>query len=68
MKKNAIPPTKSFMTPLEMQVRVKAIREELENRHKTGIAKMASADGTAVSTEDLQNELFSLIYRLSKIE
>ena len=64
MKKTAVTP----MTPLEMQIRVKAIREELEGRHKTGIAKMATADGTAVSTEDLQNEMFSLIYRLSKVE
>ena len=58
---------KTSMTPLEMQVRVRAIREELENRHKTGMAK-AAADGSVVSTEVLQNELFSLIYRLSKLE
>ena len=67
MKKTAVPP-KSFMNPLEMQMRVKAIRDELENRHKTGISKMAAADGNPVSTEALQNELFSLIYRLSKVE
>lgn len=56
------------MSPLEMQMRVKAIRDELESRHKTGIAKMASADGAPVPTENLQNEMFSLIYRLSKLE
>ena len=67
MKKNAVPP-KPFMSALEMQMRVKAIRDELENRHKTGLSKMAAADGTPVSTEDLQNEMFSLIYRLSKLE
>lgn len=68
MKKNAVPVTKPFMSALEIQMRVKAIREELENRHKTGIAKMATADGNPVSTEDLQNEMFSLIYKLSKLE
>jgi hypothetical protein len=67
MKKNATPP-QLFMSPLEMQMRVKAIRDELENRHKTGLAKMASKDGEPISTEALQNEIFSLIYRLSKLE
>lgn len=56
------------MTRLEIQTRVKTIRDELENRHKTGMTKMAKADGTPISTEDLQNEMFALIYRLSKIE
>jgi hypothetical protein len=67
MKKNAITP-QSFMSPLEMQMRVKAIRDELENRHKTGMVKMAASDGTPVPTEKLQNEMFSLIYRLSKLD
>jgi hypothetical protein len=67
MKKNAVTP-KPFMSALEMQMRVKAIREELEARHKTGISKMAAADGNPVSTEALQNEMFSLIYRLSQLE
>ena len=67
MKKNAIV-SKPFMSPLEMQMRVKAIRDELENRHKTGLAKMAATDGTLVPTETLQNEMFSLIYRLSKLD
>lgn len=57
-----------FMSRLDIQVRIRAIREELENRHKTGLVKMASEDGTPVPTENLQNELFSLIYRLSKLE
>jgi len=55
------------MTRLDFQIRIKAIREELENRHKTGMTKMAHADGTPISTEDLQNEMFSLIYKLSKL-
>ena len=58
----------TFMTRFEMQARARSIREELESRHKTGMVKMASADGTPVPTEQLQNELFSLIYRLSKFE
>jgi hypothetical protein len=67
MKKNAVTP-KPFMSALEMQMRVKAIRDELENRHKTGMSKMAAQDGTPISTESLQNEMFSLIYRLSQLE
>lgn len=56
------------MTRLDIQTRIKEIREELENRHKTGITKMAAEDGTPISTENLQNEMFSLTYRLSKFE
>lgn len=57
-----------FMTKLEMQIRVRAIREELETRTKTGMTKMAAEDGSPIPTETLQNEMFSLIYRLSKFE
>ena len=57
-----------FMTKLEMQIRVRAIREELETRTKTGMTKMATEDGSPIPTETLQNEMFSLIYRLSKFE
>jgi hypothetical protein len=56
------------MTRLDIQTRIKTIRDELENRHKTGMVKMAKADGTPISTEDLQNEMFALTYRLSKFE
>lgn len=56
------------MTRLEIQTRIKEIREELENRYKTGMVKMAAEDGTPISTEKLQSEMFSLIYRLSKFE
>lgn len=59
---------KKFMTRLDIQIRVKAIREELENRHKTGMVKIAAEDGTPVPTETLQNEMYSLIYKLSKFE
>ncbi len=54
------------MTRSEMQARITALREELETRHKHGVVKMASSDGTPISTEKLQNELYSLIYKLSK--
>lgn len=57
-----------FMSKFEMQVRVKSIREELETRTKTGMTKMAAEDGSPIPTESLQNEMFSLIYRLSKFE
>jgi hypothetical protein len=55
------------MTRSDMQARVRALKEELETRHKYGTVKMASADGKPVPVEQLQNELYSLIYRLSKI-
>ncbi len=54
------------MTRSEMQARIRALKEELETRHKYGTVKMASEDGAPVPVETLQNELFSLIYRLSK--
>lgn len=58
----------SGMTRLEIQTKIKNLREELENRHKTGAVKLANADGSPVSTETLQNEMFALIYRMSKME
>lgn len=54
------------MTRTEMQSRVNALRDELETRYKYGTIKMASADGTPISVEALQKELYSLIYKLSK--
>ena len=57
-----------FMTRLEIQARIRSIREELENRHKTGMVKMADAQGSPIPTETLQNEMYSLIYKLSKFE
>jgi hypothetical protein len=57
------------MTRLDIQLRVKALREELETRHKQGTVKTAANfDGESASTKELQNELFSLLYRLSKME
>jgi hypothetical protein len=59
----------SFMTRLEIQARIRVLRDELENRHKTGIIKMAQDDGvTPIPTDELQNELYNLIYKLSKFE
>lgn len=57
-----------FMTRSEMQSRVREVREELEARAKTGMTKMAAEDGTPIPTLELQNEMFSLIYRLSKLD
>ena len=56
------------MTKLEFQTRIRAIREELENRHKYGTVKMAGSDGTPIATEKLQNEMYSLIYKMSKLD
>mgnify|MGYP000747654787 CR=1 FL=1 len=56
------------MTRSEMQSRIRVLREELENRHKYGSIKLAAADGTPIPVKELQDELYSLIYRLSKSE
>lgn len=56
------------MTRLELQTKIKALREELENRHKFGTVKLAKEDGTPIETEKLQSEMYSLIYRLSKLD
>jgi hypothetical protein len=53
---------------LDMTFRIKAIKDELEARHKYGMVKMADANGNPIPIEKLQNELFSLIYKLSKID
>lgn len=54
------------MTRVQLQTRINELREELENRFKFGMTKMAHTDGTPISAEKLQNELYSLIYKLSK--
>lgn len=56
------------MTRLELQTQIRALREELENRYKTGTVKLASEGGTPVPTKELQDQMFSFIYRLSKME
>jgi hypothetical protein len=56
------------MTRSEMQLRIKALRDELETRHKFGTVKMASNDGSPVPVETLQNEMYSLIYKMSKLD
>lgn len=55
------------MTRSELEIKIKALKTELENRHKTGIVKMASSDGKPIPVQKLQDELFSLIYKLSKV-
>ena len=57
-----------FMTRIDILTRIRLLREELETRHKFGTVKIANADGTPVKTEELQKELYSLVYKLSKIE
>jgi hypothetical protein len=56
------------MTLTEIQSRIKLLRAELEHRHNYGTVKMASADGKPIPTIDLQNELYSLIYKLSRMD
>lgn len=57
----------SMNNKTQIKTRIAAIREELENRYKYGTVKIAQADGTPVPTEDLQNEMYNLTYKLSKI-
>lgn len=52
----------------EIRAKVREIKEELEYRHKYGTAKLAATDGKPISTKDLQEELYSLIYKISKLE
>lgn len=57
------------MTRLDLQLKIRALREELENRHKLGTVKIASTfEGKPATTKDLQNQLFSLLYHLSKMD
>lgn len=56
------------MTRTEIQVRIRALREELDNRYKYGTVKIADANGAPIPVEKLQNEMYSLIYKLSKME
>ena len=56
------------MTRSEMQTRVRVIRDELESRHKYGTIKISQDNGDPVSVDSLQKELYSLVYKLSKIE
>ena len=56
------------MTRSEMQYRIRILREELETRHKYGTVKLASADGLPIPVETLQQELYYLIYKLSKVD
>jgi hypothetical protein len=51
-----------------MQARVRILRDELETRHKYGTVKLASSDGLPIPVETLQQELYSLIYKISKME
>lgn len=54
------------MTRSEVQARIRAIKLELEERHKHGTVKMAK-DGVPISVNVLQDELFRLIYKVSKM-
>ena len=56
------------MSRLDIQIRIKALRDELENRHKNGIVKIADANGKPVPTKNLQDEMFSLILKLSRLD
>jgi len=56
------------MTRAEIQSKIRVIRYELENRTKYGTVKLAFADGTIPTIVQLQNEMYSLVCRLSRIE
>lgn len=57
-----------MMTKIEIQARIKELRDELESRHKYGVVKIAKEDGTPIEVQVLQDEMFNLIYRLSKFD
>jgi len=56
------------ITRLDIVMRIKELRDELEARCKTGMVKMASSDGKPIPTKQLQDEMFSLIYRKSCLD
>lgn len=55
------------MSRTEMQNKIKKLRDELENRYKYGTVKLAEKNGEPIPTVNLQNELYSLIYKLSRM-
>lgn len=54
------------MTELELRTQIKDLKAELNNRYKHSIVKIADANGVPIPTKELQDKLFSLIYKLSK--
>ena len=54
------------MTRSEMQSKIRILRDELENRHKYGTVKLAKQDGTTLSSKEIQEEMYSLIYKMSR--
>lgn len=56
-----------MMSMMEIQNRIRILREELENRHKYGTVKLADNTGVPVPAHAIQSELYSLIYKLSKL-
>ena len=52
---------------LQLRAEISQLRSELETRYKFGTVKIAAADGTPVPAEQLQNRMFKLIYKLSKL-
>ena len=56
------------MTRIEIISKIRVLRDELENRTKYGTVKIANKDGSVPTILQLQNDLYSLVYRLSKFE
>ena len=54
-------------TEIDIRVRIGKLREELEARYNFGIVKMASESGEPIPTQTLQDELYRLTYKLSKL-
>ena len=52
----------------KIQSRIRSLREELDNRYKYGTIKLADLNGNPISIDKLQNEMYSLIYKLSKLD
>ena len=54
-------------TKSEIQARITVIHNELETRHKYGTVKLA-VDGIPIPVVELQNEMFQLILKKSRME
>ncbi len=55
------------MTRTFIQNRIRQLRDELENRYKYGTIKLANIKGEPIPSIQLQNEMYKLIYKLSRM-
>ena len=55
-----------MLKQFEIRARIKEIKDELDGRYKYGTVKLAK-NGIAIPVKELQDELYKLTYKLSKM-